>query len=144
MIALKALVIIVVLPLALFLQPCLSVAQLRSAEDVVRLFLQVYGTDRMAEILPYTSPAFRDGLSPEEWLKSTYKTFKDSGYVRLEGIIQFVVIRGNKATVDVVTWVKKKATIVRQVEIYQLRHTNQGWQLLDLRVEDETVAVQPG
>ena len=81
MIALKALMITVVLPLALFLQPCLSVAQLRSAEDVVRLFLQVYGTDRMAEIVPYTSPAFRDGLSPEKWLKSTYKTFKDSGYV---------------------------------------------------------------
>lgn len=31
--------------------------------------MKVYGTERMAEILPYTLPAFRGGLEPEVWLE---------------------------------------------------------------------------
>ncbi len=79
------------------LQPSLSSAQLRSPQDVVNMFMEVYGTGRMAEILPYTVPAFRDGLHQEAWLERNYSALKALGNVQLEGIIRNGTIRGKRS-----------------------------------------------
>ncbi|MCH8055741.1 MAG: hypothetical protein IH857_06285 [Deltaproteobacteria bacterium] len=123
--------------LALFLQSSLSFSQSRSPEFIVNLFLTVYGTERMAEILPFTSRAFREDLSPEMWLERSYKTLRMLDYIRLKGVIQSVEVMGNEATVVVASRIKTKAATTKQTEIYFLRYTDQGWQLLDLKVHDE-------
>ncbi len=64
---------LLILTVAFFFQNSLASAQPRSPQDVVNLFMEVYGTERMREILPYTLPAFRDGLEPEVWLERDYR-----------------------------------------------------------------------
>jgi len=108
-----------------------------SPKEVVNLFLQVYGTEQMAEILPHTSLSFRESLPPGVWLKRTSTALDRLGYVRLDAVIQSAVIKGNKATVVVGSRIKTNGATTKQTEIYFLRYTNQGWQLVDLEVQDE-------
>ncbi len=125
-----------------FLALCAG-AQARSPEDVVKLFMDVYGTARMREVLPHTLPAFRDGTEPELWLKRTQGLLTSIGYVRLEGVIQSVVVKRDEATVVVASRIKTKAVTGTQTEIYLLRLTEQGWKLLDLEVQDEVIEQGP-
>ncbi len=118
-------------------------AQARSPQDVVNLFMKVYGTHRMREILPYTLPAFRDGMEPELWLTRTQRILRSIGYVRLEGVIQSVVVKHDEATVVVATRIKTKAVTGTQTEIYRLRLKDQRWKLLDLEVADEVIEEKP-
>ena len=129
--------------LCLSLQKSLAFAQPRSPQDVVKLFMQVYGTERMREILPYTLPAFRDGLEPEVWLERDYRAMKALGYAHLDGVIKDVTIKGREATVVVASRIKTIISTVRQTEIYRLLDTEQGWKLLDLRVEEEVFKESP-
>ena len=105
--------------------------------------MEVYGTERMAEILPYTTPDFRDGLGPELWLKRTYGILKSIGYVRLGGVIQSAIEKDNQATVVVASRIKTKGVTGTQTEIYRLRLTDQGWKLLDLEVQNEVIREEP-
>ena len=105
-----------------------------SPQDVVRLFTEVYGTQRMAEILPYTLPGFRDGLPPRMWLEGTYSALKALGYVHLHSVIEKVTTKGGEVTVVVFTRMRTKITTGSQTEIYRLVLTGQGWKLLDLEI----------
>ncbi len=118
-------------------------AQSRSPKDVVTLFMEVYGTERMRAILPYTTPAFRDGLEPEPWLKRTYRILRSIGYIRLEGAIKSVVVKGSEATVVVGTRIRTKGVAGTQTEIFRLQLTDHGWKLLDLEVQDEVIEEPP-
>jgi len=140
---LRRFLLIPLLILGLLFPSTLPSAQFRSPKDVVTLFIEVYGTKRMAEILPYTTSTFRDGLGPETWLKRTYRILKSIGYLRLEGVIQSVIEKSNQATVVVASRIKTKAVLGTQTEIYRLRLTDQGWKLLDLEVEDEVIEETP-
>ncbi|MFB3073929.1 MAG: hypothetical protein ACE1Z6_01985 [Candidatus Methylomirabilales bacterium] len=129
--------------LCLSLQKSLAFAQPRSPQDVVKLFMQVYGTERMREILPYTLPEFRDGLEPEVWLERDYRAMKALGYAHLDGVIKDVTIKGREATVVVASRIKTIIGTVRQTETYRLLDTEQGWKLLDLRTEEELIEAPP-
>ncbi len=134
---------LLILTVAFFFQNSLASAQPRSPQDVVNLFMEVYGTERMREILPYTLPAFRDGLEPEVWLERDYRAMKALGYAHLDGVIKDVTIKGREATVVVASRIKTIISTVRQTEIYRLLDTEQGWKLLDLRVEEEVFKESP-
>jgi len=129
--------------LCLSLQKSLAFAQPRSPQDVVKLFMQVYGTDRMREILPYTLPAFREGLEPEVWLEEAYRDLKSIGYVHLKGVIKDISIDGKRAGVVVHSRIRTIVATVRQTEIYRLRLTDQGWKLFDIEVRDEVIEEAP-
>ncbi len=101
--------------------------------------MQVYGTERMREILPYTLPAFREGLEPEVWLEEAYRDLKSIGYVQLEGVIKDISIEGKRARVVVHSRLRTIVATVRQTEIYRLRLTDQGWKLFDIEVKDEVI-----
>lgn len=105
-----------------------------SPQDVVRLFMEVYGTKRMAEILPYTLLAFRDGQAPSVWLHRSYRALRALGYVQLDGVIQEATSKGGEVTVVVSARIATKHAIVRQTEIYRLVLTSHGWKLLDLEI----------
>lgn len=134
---------LLILTVAFFFQNSLASAQPRSPQDVVNLFMEVYGTERMREILPYTLPAFRDGLEPEVWLERDYRAMKALGYAHLDGVIKDVTIKGREATVVVASRIKTIIGTVRQTEIYRLLDTEQGWKLLDLRTEEEVFEESP-
>jgi hypothetical protein len=133
------------------LQIHLASAQSRSPQQVVKLFMQVYGTERMREILPYTLPAFRDGLEPEVWLEEAYRDLKSIGYVHLEGVgyvhlegvIKDISIDGKRARVVVHSRIRTIVGTARQTEIYLLRLTDQGWKLFDIEVRDEVIEEAP-
>ncbi len=129
--------------LCLSLPKSLAFAQPRSPQEVVDLFMQVYGTDRMREILPYTLPEFRDGLEPEVWLERTHWILKHIEYVRLGSVIRNVAIKGREATVVVAARIGTRVGTARQTEIYQLLLTDQGWKLLDFTVQDRIIKDPP-
>lgn len=129
--------------LCLSLQKSLASAQPRSPQEVVDLFMQVYGTERMREILPLTLPGFRDGQEPEVWLLWTNWILKHIEYVRLGGVIRNVTIKGGEATVVVAARIGTRAGTAHQTEIYQLLLTDQGWKLLDFTVQDRTIENPP-
>lgn len=103
-------------------------------QDVVRLFTEVYGTKRMAEILPYTLPGFTDGLPPRMWLERTYSALKALGYVHLDSVIEKTTMKGGEVTIVVSTRIRTKVTTGSQSEIYRLVLTGEGWKLLDLEI----------
>ncbi len=140
---LRRLVVSSFLFLTLFFQPTLASTQSRSPQQVVKLFMQVYGTERMREILPYTLPAFREGLEPEVWLEEAYRDLKSIGYVQLEGVIKDISIEGKRARVVVHSRIRTIVATVRQTEIYQLLLTDQGWKLFDIEVKDEVIEEAP-
>ncbi len=125
------------------LQIHLASAQSRSPQNIVKLFMQVYGTARMGEILPYTLPAFREGLEPEVWLEETYGALKSIGYLHLKGVIKDISIKGKRARVVVHSRIRTIVATVRQTEIYRLRLTDQGWKLFDIEVKDEVIEGAP-
>lgn len=129
--------------LCLLLQKGLTSAQPRSPQEVVDLFMQVYGTERMREILPYTLRGFRDGQEPEVWLLWANWILKHIGYVRLESVIRNVTIKGREATVVVAARIGTRVGTARQTEIYQLLLTDQGWKLLDFTVQDRIIGDSP-
>lgn len=129
--------------LCLSLQKSLASAQPRSPQEVVDLFMQVYGTERMREILPFTLPGFRDSQEPEVWLLWTNWILKHIGYVRLGSVIRNVTIKGGEATVVVTARIGTRAGTTHQTEIYQLLLTDQGWKLLDFTVQDRTIENPP-
>ena len=133
----------ILIPLVLSPQISLAARQSRTPQDVVRLFMEVYGTERMAEILPYTTSDFRDGLGPELWLKRTYGILKSIGYVRLAGVIQSAIEKDNQATIVVASRIKTKGVTGTQTEIYRLWLSDQGWKLLDLEVQNEVIREEP-
>jgi hypothetical protein len=108
-------------------QKSLAFAQPRSPQNVVELFMQVYGTERMREV----------------WLERDYRAMKALGYAHLDGVIKDVTIKGREATVVVASRIKTIISTVRQTEIYRLLDTEQGWKLLDLRVEEEVIEAPP-
>jgi len=140
---LRQLLLTRLLLLSLLFSTTLTSAQQRTPQDVVNLFMKVYGTERMAEILPYTTSTFRDGLDSGAWLNRTYRILKSIGYVRLEGVIQSVSEKDNQATVVVAARIKNKAVTGTETEIYRLRLTDQGWKLLDLEVQNEVIRGEP-
>ncbi len=125
------------------LQIHLASAQSRSPQNIVKLFMQVYGTDRMREILPYTLPAFRDGLEPEVWLEEAYRALKSIGYVHLEGVIKDISIDRKRARVVVHSRIGTIVGTASQTEIYRLRLIDQGWKLFDIEVKDEVIEEAP-
>ncbi len=125
------------------LQIHLASAQSRSPQNIVKLFMQVYGTDRMREILPKTLPQFRDGLEPEEWLEEAYRDLESIGYVHLEGVIKDISIDGKRARVVVHSRIRTIVGTARQTEIYRLRLTVLGWMLFDIEVMDEVIEGAP-
>ena len=129
--------------LCLSLQKSLASAQPRSPQEVVDLFMQVYGTERMREILPFTLPGFRDSQEPEVWLLWTNWILKHIEYVRLGSVIRNVTIKGGEATVVVAARIGTRAGTAHQTEIYQLLLTDQGWKLLDFTVQDRTIENPP-
>ncbi len=129
--------------LCLSLQKSLAFVQPRSPQDVVDLFMQFCGTERMREILPFTLPGFRDGQEPEMWLLWTNWILKHIEYVRLGGVIRNVTIKGREATVVVAARIGTRVGTARQTEDYQLLLTDQGWKLLDFTVQDRIIEDPP-
>lgn len=50
---------------------------------------------------PYTSPAFRERIAPGVWLTQTSAGLDRLGYIRLDGVIQSIVIQSNEVSVVV-------------------------------------------
>lgn len=108
-----------------------------SAREVVQLFIDSYGTDKMKALTPYLTDEFMRYKPPEVWATRTLETLRSIGYEREQGNIVKETLDGQDMVIIVDAAISTIVGYNKQVEAYLLvKDQSKGWQIDALVVKD--------
>ncbi len=97
---------------------------------VVLHYLRVYAY-QPAQVLPYVTEQFRQGMTPQEWIEQTTQALAEQGYAYLGWQVQRLEVEDTRATVEVHSRVRIREEEQRLQEVFTLQRTPEGRWLID-------------